>query len=192
MNESVHNLAAVGFAIRKRREVLGLTQDRLAALAELSRVTVNELENGQLVDLGMGRVMRLLDILGYSFGLTLKQDGANAPIRNGLRVAAKTASVSYRNALPSAALVNALASGDIPTAYVAHISTLLDEAPLPELEDPAPASLKDFQADPHFKDRLVSYSLLAADPELMAPANAGMRKVLGERYARSIELFRVG
>ena len=29
---------------------------------------------------------------------------------------------------------------------------------------PAPASLKDFQADPHFKDRLVTYSMLAADP----------------------------
>lgn len=28
---------------------------------------------------------------------------------------------------------------------------------------PAPASLKDFQADPHFKDRLVAYSMLAAD-----------------------------
>jgi hypothetical protein len=27
----------------------------------------------------------------------------------------------------------------------------------------APASLKDFQADPHFKDRLVAYSMLAAD-----------------------------
>lgn len=29
---------------------------------------------------------------------------------------------------------------------------------------PAPVSLKEFQADPHFKDRLVTYSLLAADP----------------------------
>ena len=29
---------------------------------------------------------------------------------------------------------------------------------------PAPASLKDFQSDPHFKDRLVTYSLVAADP----------------------------
>lgn len=29
---------------------------------------------------------------------------------------------------------------------------------------PSPASLKDFQADPHFKDRLVTFSLLAADP----------------------------
>jgi ATP-dependent DNA helicase RecG len=34
--------------------------------------------------------------------------------------------------------------------------------------------------------------LLAEDPELESPANAPMRRVLGERYARSLELFRVG
>ncbi len=34
--------------------------------------------------------------------------------------------------------------------------------------------------------------LLAADPELESPANAAMRRVMGERYARSLELFRVG
>ena len=34
--------------------------------------------------------------------------------------------------------------------------------------------------------------LLAADPELETPANASLRRVLGERYARSLELFRVG
>ena len=34
--------------------------------------------------------------------------------------------------------------------------------------------------------------LLAADPELDTPANAPLRRVMGERYARSLELFRVG
>ena len=34
--------------------------------------------------------------------------------------------------------------------------------------------------------------LLAEDPELESPANASIRRVLGERYARSLELFRVG
>jgi ATP-dependent DNA helicase RecG len=34
--------------------------------------------------------------------------------------------------------------------------------------------------------------LLAGDPELESPANAPLRKVMGERYARSLELFRVG
>ena len=35
-------------------------------------------------------------------------------------------------------------------------------------------------------------SLLAADPELDSAANAPIRRVMGERYARSLELFRVG
>jgi ATP-dependent DNA helicase RecG len=34
--------------------------------------------------------------------------------------------------------------------------------------------------------------LLAEDPELESPVNAPLRRVLGERYARSLELFRVG
>ena len=34
--------------------------------------------------------------------------------------------------------------------------------------------------------------LLAKDPELDHPAHVGLRRVLGERYARALELFRVG
>jgi ATP-dependent DNA helicase RecG len=34
--------------------------------------------------------------------------------------------------------------------------------------------------------------LLAADPELESPAHASLRRVIGERYTRSLELFRVG
>ena len=40
--------------------------------------------------------------------------------------------------------------------------------------------------------RAAADRLLATDPELEAPANAAMRRVMGERYARSLELFRVG
>jgi len=40
--------------------------------------------------------------------------------------------------------------------------------------------------------REAAEGLLARDPELERPEHAGMRKVLGERYKRSLELFRVG
>ena len=40
--------------------------------------------------------------------------------------------------------------------------------------------------------RAAAELLLARDPELMAAPNAGLRRVLGERYRRSLELFRVG
>jgi ATP-dependent DNA helicase RecG len=38
----------------------------------------------------------------------------------------------------------------------------------------------------------VATELLARDPELRAPAHAGLAKVLRERYKRALELFRVG
>ncbi|HEY2025742.1 MAG TPA: helicase-related protein, partial [Gemmatimonadaceae bacterium] len=40
--------------------------------------------------------------------------------------------------------------------------------------------------------RRAADELLADDPELESTANAPLRRVLGERYARSLELFRVG
>ena len=40
--------------------------------------------------------------------------------------------------------------------------------------------------------RAAAERLLDRDPELAAPEHAALRRVLGERYARSLELFRVG
>ena len=40
--------------------------------------------------------------------------------------------------------------------------------------------------------REAATEILAADPELERPEHAGMRKVMGVRYRRSLELFRVG
>jgi ATP-dependent DNA helicase RecG len=40
--------------------------------------------------------------------------------------------------------------------------------------------------------RRAAVTLLAIDPGLDKPEHAGLRRVLGERYARSLELFRVG
>jgi ATP-dependent DNA helicase RecG len=40
--------------------------------------------------------------------------------------------------------------------------------------------------------RLAAEQLLARDPDLADDEQAGLRRVLGERYRRSLELFRVG
>ena len=46
--------------------------------------------------------------------------------------------------------------------------------------------------DLNVKARAAAELLLARDPELTAKENAGIRKVLGARYSRALELFRVG
>jgi ATP-dependent DNA helicase RecG len=40
--------------------------------------------------------------------------------------------------------------------------------------------------------RAAAERLLATDPDLADAPHAGLRRVLGERYRRSLELFRVG
>ena len=119
------NILDLGPLIRTRRETLGLSQLHLAKLSGLSRTTINCLEKGAVADLGFSKVMVLMEIVG----LRLE---ANQPIRSGkkaLVMASRTASVSYREKMTPKELSIALATGSIPPNRVAHMATLLDEAP---------------------------------------------------------------
>ena len=49
----------------------------------------------------------------------------------GLWMAAKNASVSYVQEVPPDTLGHALVSGSVPKGYAAHLTHLLDEAPVP-------------------------------------------------------------
>ncbi len=118
-------LSEIGQAVRARREALGLTQLRLGKFADLSRVTINQLENGTLSDLGVVKLVSLLELLN----LTLNATPGHQKTR-GLRMASRTASVSYRKALDIKTLVQALTTGTVPSGYEAHLCTLIDEGPL--------------------------------------------------------------
>ena len=119
-------LREIGRLVRERRLAVGLTQERLARLAGLSRATIVSLEGGTLADLGVAKLAQLLDLVG------LRLDASeDHPHVQGLRLVSRTASVSYRTELRPAELADAMATGTLPSHMVAHVSTLLDEAPLP-------------------------------------------------------------
>ena len=111
------NLHEMGKLVRERRDTLGLSQDRLAKMAGLSRATINQLESGTLVDLGVTKLARLLDLVGLP--------------HRGLLMASRTASVSYKAQLDAGQLSKALATGEVPPSLLPHVATFLDEAPLP-------------------------------------------------------------
>jgi transcriptional regulator with XRE-family HTH domain len=120
------NLLETGQRVRNRREALGLSQERLGRLAGLSRATINQLETGTLTDLGVAKVYNLLDLIGLQVDVNERQEK-----RHGLSMASRTASVSYRASLSPDELARALATGHFPQQWVAHVSTFIDEAPLP-------------------------------------------------------------
>ena len=120
------NLMSIGQLVQRRRQALGLSQERLAKLGGLSRATINQLETGTLVDLGAYKLIGLLDLLG------LDLDAHERPCRhNALTLASQTASVSYKQVLEPQALAAALVDGQLPAQWKPQVATLLDEAPLP-------------------------------------------------------------
>ena len=119
------NLTEIGQRIRGRREELGLSQDRVAKLGGLSRVTINQLETGSIGDLGGSKLLNLLDLLGLALDAHARPAKGHA-----LRMASRTASVSYKRELSSTELSHALADGALPIGITPHVATLLDEAPL--------------------------------------------------------------
>jgi transcriptional regulator with XRE-family HTH domain len=121
----MNELLWIGPTIQRRRKELGLTQTALARLTGVSRATVNGIESGHLANLSLGRLARLLQLLGVSLQWAPEQNRSH----RFLALAAKMCSVSYSETIPSAVLADALSSGLKPAAYQAHIITLIDEVP---------------------------------------------------------------
>lgn len=125
-------LRELGTAVRRRRQEMGLSQQQLADLVELSRATVNELETGRLKDLSSGRIERLANELGFAVGLV---GARRAKDSSALDTAARIASVPYATELPASELAESLRQGAVPPAYIPHLRTLLQEAPVAVLAE---------------------------------------------------------
>lgn len=120
------NLAQIGSEIHSKRVQAGLLQEHVAKLAGLSRVTINQLENGTLKDLGYTKLRAVMEIMGLDME-TVEPSG----LKNALVVAARSVSTSYRDVLTPDMLSTMLRSGQALQQFQPHLMALLDETPLP-------------------------------------------------------------
>jgi DNA-binding XRE family transcriptional regulator len=122
----------LGAFIRCARRDRGLTQAAVAQAAGVSRLTLNQLENGVFPDLGIKKVNTILETLGLE--LQVQPISREQNSQNFLSMASSSASVSLKQALQADELEHALLTGKVPTNKEAHLITLLEEAPLWLLE----------------------------------------------------------
>lgn len=120
------NLAQIGGEIHNKRIQSGLAQEQLAKFAGLSRVTINQLENGTLADLGYTKLKAVMDVLSLDMD-TVEPSG----LKSALTVAARSISTSYRDVITPDMLSVMLRSGIVPVQFQPHLMALLDETPLP-------------------------------------------------------------
>jgi transcriptional regulator with XRE-family HTH domain len=120
------NLEEIGYEIRRSRLSRGLTQAELAGAAHITRITLNQLENGLIKDLGIRKVQAVLDQLG----LALLIDRTPQPRPpDFLRLASTAASVSFKTMLSERELLRALLTGKVPRDRHVHLRSLLEECP---------------------------------------------------------------
>ena len=72
------NLKTAGLQIKQSRLKAGISQAELASLADVSRATINGLENGSINEIGVNRLNRILSV---SQGLISALDATPPPIR---------------------------------------------------------------------------------------------------------------
>ena len=137
------NLRKIGLQVANRRADLGLTQDRLAKLGNLSRSTILHLENGTLKDLGAAKLFSLLSLMGLDISIQGQQKKQDA-----LELLGQTASVSYKNKLTSSDLEMSLVSGEISESIYPYMATLLDETPLPMIVSAVEQAAKSSKTSP--------------------------------------------
>jgi hypothetical protein len=75
-------------------------------------------------------VCQILNVIGLS---PVSPSVEQRRMKSGLWMAAKTAGVSYKSELTPDDLARTLATGELPAQFVAHVATLLEEAPIPLL-----------------------------------------------------------
>ena len=137
------NLREIGLHVANRRPALGLTQERLAKLGNLSRSTILHLENGTLKDLGAAKLFSLLSLMGLDISIQGQQKKQEA-----LELLGQTTSVSYKNKLTSSDLEMSLVSGEISESIYPYMATLLDEAPLPMIVSAVEQAAKSSKTSP--------------------------------------------
>lgn len=115
----------LGYAIRQARTRRGMTQARLARASGISRVTLNQLENGLFPDLGIRKVQALLKNLGLELAIA---DSAARRNPDFVGMASTSASVSFRKTLSDEELIRILLTGKVPPDKRPHMRALLDEA----------------------------------------------------------------
>lgn len=118
------DINAIGNIIKQERTACGLSQRTLAEAAHISRVTLVNLENGKVGDIGAVKLAHIAEHVGLTlFSTTQSPDFLTLLVNN--------MNTSYKTMLTLPALENMLLNGEIMPGHEGQVLHLLDEAPTP-------------------------------------------------------------
>lgn len=118
----------IGHQVRKARKAKGMTQSELAQATHLSRTTVNQMEAGIFPDLGVRKLLAILEVLGLDLSVAEKS-GKEKKTTDFLAMACISANVSYRGRLDKQELAQTLMTGKVLPEKRPQLRVIFDELP---------------------------------------------------------------
>ena len=118
------DIIQIGQKVKEKRESINLTQAQLASLSKVSRMTINALENGRLKEIGITKLLSIIELLDMTL------DFKNRPSsKDTLIQLTQSANVSYKEILTPTIFKNALMKARMPKKYIGNMMYFFDEAP---------------------------------------------------------------
>lgn len=115
------NIQTIGTIIKHERIACGLSQKALAEASHLSRVTIVNLENGKVGDIGAVKLSELADIVGKPIFSTGKA-------MDFMQMLLGSINTSYRKMMTRTQLEALMLKGDMPSGYEGQLFHLIEEA----------------------------------------------------------------
>lgn len=126
MKSGAIKVSDLGAAVRTFRKASGISQKDLAAMVGMSRATLNYLESGREIEIGAGRLLEVLEVLGVALAVDQAvNSGSDAKVVDQML---KAQAGKGAKRMPRPVLVEALATGRIPVGFEDQTAVFIEQS----------------------------------------------------------------
>ncbi len=152
------DISTIGAIIKKEREACGLTQRALAEASHVSRVTIVNLENGKVGDIGAVKLSESAENVGTSLFSTGRKV-------NSIKMTLGNVNTSYKTTMSVSDLEKFMLSGKIQPGLEGQVLHLIDETPTSLVA----STVKQIAAKKNIKAKLVWKNLAKVAADIKSP-----------------------
>lgn len=154
------NILTIGSIIKHERIACGLSQKALAEASHLSRVTIVNLENGNVGDIGAVKLSELADIVGKPIF------SAGKPM-DFMQMLLGSINTSYKATMTKAQLEKVMLKGEVQAGHEGQLFHLIEEASIALLTVAVKQLATQKQANPkHIWKNLAKLAIGIQSPKL--------------------------
>lgn len=117
------NINTISALVKNERKASGLSQKAVAYAANVSRITVVNLENGNSGDIGILKLSAIANVIG----LPIFREGDD---KNFSKIALGNINTSYKDVMSLKSFEKLMITGEVESGFEAQVIHLLDETPV--------------------------------------------------------------